>query len=68
LESEQKRWRDFDILPEAKEEEYTIFKNGDGTKIAEIWLEKADNFCNGKRQQIQKYVDKYKVCHTNWIY
>ena len=60
LEFEQKWWREFNILPEAKGEEYSFSNNVDGKIIVQIWMEKA-NWCYDERLDRKKYVYKYKV-------
>ena len=62
LDFEQNRWKNFGFLPRAKSDEYIFSKYDDGTRIAQIWMESAENFCNlDKLQQVYDYVHKYRV-------
>jgi len=50
-------------LPGAKGEENIFSNDVDGNRIAQIWMESADNYCRQNEKQTIEFVDKFKVCY-----
>jgi len=61
LKFEQDRWRNLGILPGRIIEEYKFSKYDPGERIAQIWMESADNQCRPDEIEAGDFVFKFKV-------